>query len=117
MTEIHFRVWNIKSIKSLFESDPLQFKERDIIVQGPKGKNTVDNWIKEITSEINEMDVQALVLLDVSYKTEELQLIFNLDEVIGEWKCAVQQANNQFIGLAIRIDTGFFQHPPYVIFD
>jgi len=48
---------------------------------------------------------------------EELQLLFDRDEIDGDWKCAVPQSGAQGIGLAVRLDTGLFQDPPSIQFD
>lgn len=104
-------------MNSLFEGYHPQFKEGNTKYWGPRKNNTVDDRISDIAGVINEMDLQALVVIEGPNRVEELQLFFDRDEVGGDWKCAVQQSGAQSVGLAIRVDTGFFQDPPYTQFD
>ncbi len=104
-------------MNSLFEGDPPQFKSGDTKVKGPKKNNTVDDRINDISGVVNEMDLHALVVVEGPNRVEELQLFFDRDEINGDWKCAVQQSSAQIVGLAIRLDTGLFQDPPYIQFD
>lgn len=105
-------------MNSLFEGDSPQFKEGDTKVRGLRKNNTIDDRIADISEVINEMDLQALVVVEGSNRAEELQLFFDRDEIDGDWKCAVQQsAGAQSVGLAVRTDTGDFQNPPFTQFD
>lgn len=104
-------------MNSLFEGDPPQFKPGDTKVKGPKKNNTVDDRINDISGVVNEMDLQALVAVEGPNRGEELQLFFDRDEIDGDWKCAVQQSGAQSVGLAVRLDTGLFQDPPFSQFD
>ena len=64
MTEIRLGVWNIEWMNSLFEGDPPQLKGGDTTIRGPRRNNTVAERIHDITSVINEMDLQVLVIVD-----------------------------------------------------
>ncbi len=104
-------------MNSLFEGDPPHFKTGDTKVRGPRKNNTVSDRIADVSGVINEMDLQALVVVEGPNRVEELQLFFNRDEINGDWKCAVQQSGAQSVGLAVRTDTGAFQDPPFSQFD
>ncbi len=117
MAEIQFGVWKIEWMISLFEGDPPQFKAGDTKVRGLRKNNTVYVRIKDVSGVVNEMDLQALVMVEGPNRVEELQLFFDLDEIDGDWKCTVQQSGAQSVGLAVRTDTCLFQDPPYIQFD
>jgi len=59
-------------MNSLFEGDPPQFKSGDTKVRGPIKNNTVDDRIAYISGVINEMDLQALVVVEGPNRVEEL---------------------------------------------
>ena len=84
MTEIHFGVWTIEWMNSLLEGDPPQFKAGNTKARGLKKNNTVDDRIKDISGVVNEMDLQALVVVEGPNKVEELQLFIDRDEIDGD---------------------------------
>jgi hypothetical protein len=63
------------------------------------------------------MRLQVSVVIEVPSRVGEPQLFFDRGEIDGDWKCAVQQSGAQSVGLAVRVDTGVFQDPPYIQFD
>jgi hypothetical protein len=117
MTEIRLGVWNIEWMNSLFEGDPPQLKQGDASVRGPRKKNTVAERIRDISGVINEMDLHVLVVVEGPNRQEELQLFFELDEIDGDWNCAVQQSGAQSVGIAVRKESGLFKDPPLIQFD
>ena len=71
-------------MNSLFEGDPPQFKAGDTKVKGPRKNNTVTDRIADISGIINEMNLQALVMVEGPNRVEELQLFFDRDEIDGD---------------------------------
>jgi len=98
-------------MNSPFEGDPPQYKAGDTTVRGPRKNTSVDDRIADISGVINEMDLQVLVVVEGPNSVEKLQLFFDRPEIIGDWKCAAQQSGAQSVGLATRIDTGYWRFP------
>jgi len=77
-------------MNALFEGNPPQFKAGDTKDNRLRKNNTVDDRIKEASGVINEMDPQALVVVEGPNRIEDLQLFFDRPKITGNWKCAVQ---------------------------
>lgn len=117
MASFKFGVWNVEWMNDLFQGDPPTFKPDDETIRGPKRGNTVKERREDISGVINELDVKALVVVEGPNRAEELQLFFDAPEVDGDWRCVVQRSGAQSVGLAVRVDGGEFQDPPFSQFD
>ena len=72
MADIQVGVWNIEWMNSPFEGDPPQFKAGNTKVKGPRKNNNVDDRIRDVSGVINEMDLQALVVVEGPNRVEEI---------------------------------------------
>lgn len=116
MTTIRFGVWNMEWMNDLFTDGP-EFKSDDEKVRGPsasKSGPTVKQRRESLSGALNEIDIDALVVVEGPNKASEIQLFFDTD-VEGSWMCDVQpsKGSSQIIGLAVRTDKGHFANNPF----
>ena len=116
MGEVRFAVWNVEWMNDLFTGDdPPVFKPDDKEVRGPRKKNTVLQRRNSLAAVVNDIEVDALVVVEGPNRASELQLFFDHSLVQGDWKCDVQpvKGGSQIVGLAVRTDTNRFADPPF----
>lgn len=118
MATIRFGVWNMEWMNDLFTDGPA-FKNDDQQVRGPNPFNssnrpTVKDRRESLAGVLNEVDVDALIVVEGPNKATELQLFFDTD-VDGTWVCDVQptKGGSQIVGLAVRTDKGHFANEPF----
>lgn len=118
MATIRFGVWNMEWMNDLFTDGPA-FKDDNAKVRGPnpkykKGEPTVKHRRESLSGVLNEIDLDALVVVEGPNKAAELQLFFDTD-VTGNWLCDVQptKGGSQIIGLAVRTDKNHFADVPF----
>jgi hypothetical protein len=114
---INFGVWNIEWMNDLFTGDTPVFRPDGDVVRGPRRDNTVAQRRADVAGVINDLDLDAMVIVEGPNRVEELQLFFDQDTVNGDWRCAVQSSGAQSLGLAVRVDRGAFADPPFAWFD
>ena len=91
MGEVRFAVWNVEWMNDLFTGDdPPVFKPDDKEVRGPRKKNTVLQRRNSLAAVVNDIEVDALVVVEGPNRASELQLFFDHSLVQGDWKCDVQ---------------------------
>lgn len=118
MATIRFGVWNMEWMNDLFTDGPA-FKDDDRKVRGPNpfgldNRPTVKDRRESLAGVLNEVDVDALVVVEGPNKATELQLFFDTD-VDGTWECDVQptKGGSQILGLAVRTDKDHFANEPF----
>ena len=118
MAVIRFGVWNMEWMNDLFTDGPA-FKDDGTKVRGPNpksenGEPTVKHRRESLSGVLNEIDLDALIVVEGPNKASELQLFFDSD-VTGTWTCDVQptKGGSQIIGLAVRTDKGHFAETPF----
>lgn len=121
MAMIRFGVWNMEWMNDLFTDGPV-FKNDNQKVRGPNpfgsdNRPTVKDRRESLAGVLNEVDVDALIVVEGPNKATELQLFFDTD-VDGTWSCDVQptKGGSQIVGLAVRTDKGHFANEPFVRF-
>lgn len=96
-------------------TDGLAFKNDDQQVRGPSSsKPTVKDRRESLAGVLNEVDLDALIVVEGPNKATELQLFFDTD-VDGTWGCKVQptKGESQIVGLAVRTDKEHFANEPF----
>lgn len=118
MEKIRFGVWNMEWMNDLFIEGPA-FKDDDVQVRGPnprreRNEPTVKHRRESLAGVLNEIDVDALIVVEGPNKASELQLFFDSD-VTGTWSCDIQptKGSSQIIGLAVRTDKEHFAATPF----
>lgn len=120
MATIQFAVWNMEWMNDLFTGDS-QFHPDDRRVRGPNPRSTKNPTVKQrresLSGAINDMQLDAIVVVEGPNKAAELQLFFD-EDVDGTWHCDVQPTHksSQIIGIALRTDTGKFAANPLTRF-
>ncbi len=114
MTPVKLVTWNMEWMNDLFTagSGPAAFRADDAVPQHNK-EATVRRRRDDLSGVLNELEADIVVVIEGPNRTEELQLFFDTD-VDGEWMTYVQatKGQTQNIGIAARMDTRKFQHPP-----
>jgi endonuclease/exonuclease/phosphatase family metal-dependent hydrolase len=114
MTPVKLVTWNMEWMNDLFTagSGPAAFRGDDEVPQHNK-EATVRKRRDDLSGVLNELQADVVVIIEGPNRTEELQLFFDTD-VAGEWMTYVQatKGQTQNIGIAVRMDTRKFQHPP-----
>jgi hypothetical protein len=118
MSTIRFGVWNMEWMNDLFTDGPA-FKADNARVRGPnptmgRDEPTVRHRRDSLSGVIDDIDLDALMVVEGPNKASELQLFFDTD-VTGTWVCDVQptKGGSQIIGLAVRTDKGLFADNPF----
>jgi len=75
---------------------------------------TVRERRDDLSGVLNELKPDAVVVVEGPNRDEELQLFFDVD-VNGDWKTKVQHTSGstQDVGIAVRVDLGKFEDPPF----
>jgi len=115
MSKIKFSLWNAEWMNELFTGDPVTFHGDD--TQGYMTKHFVGERRTDISGVINDVQSDIWVLVEGPNQASELQLFFDQPGIDGDWKCTVQPAGAQSVGLAVRTDTGMFAAPAFTWHD
>lgn len=118
MSKIRYGVWNMEWMNDLFADGPT-YKADNTHVRGPnpttdRNEPTVKHRRESLSGVLNEIDLDALIVVEGPNKASELQFFFDTD-VTGTWVCDVQptKGGSQIIGLAVRTDKGHFADEPF----
>lgn len=120
MAKIKFAVWNMEWMNDLFTAGP-SFHPDDKRVRGPNpgshSNPTVKQRRESLAGAVDEMGLDALVVVEGPNKADELQFFFDQD-VQGTWQCDVQptKGSSQVVGIAVRTDGGKFTNDPFTRF-
>jgi hypothetical protein len=119
MPNLRLVVWNMEWMNDLYGPNdlPPAFKADD---DRPfhKQKATVRQRRDDLSGVLDELAPDIAVVVEGPNRTGELELFFDQD-VQGDWKVEVQpsKGQSQCIGIAVRVDEGKFEDPPFKYFD
>jgi endonuclease/exonuclease/phosphatase family metal-dependent hydrolase len=117
--DIRFVVWNMEWMNDLFVANdqPPAFRPDAEEPTHHKGA-TVRERREDLSGVLDELAPDVVVIVEGPNRPEELQLFFDKD-VAGEWLAEVQISAGmaQCVGVAVRVDGGKFEDPPFARFD
>ena len=119
MSDIKLVVWNMEWMNDIFgpNDKPPAFKPDNDETTHGHGATTIERR-QDLANALQELDADAVVIVEGPNRTGELQLFFDTD-VPGQWETQVQPSKGQTqnVGIAIRTDTGKFEDPPLKFWD
>ncbi len=119
MSGLKLVVWNMEWMNDLYGPNnlPAAFKADDEIPYHAQGC-TVRQRRDDLSGVLNELAPDIVVCVEGPNRASELQLFYDKD-VEGDWVVQTQysKGRSQIIGIAVRIDQGKFDHPPFRYID
>ena len=119
MTPIKFVVWNMEWLNDLFgpNDQPPAFRPDDETPYHTPHA-TVRQRRDDLAGVIDELAPDVLVIVEGPNRAGELQLFFD-EDVAGQWQVQVQYSKGQSQNncVAVRVDGGKFDDPPFKFFD
>ena len=119
MSDLTLAVWNMEWMNDLFgpNTEPPAFRADDHAPTHHKS-STVRQRRDDLSGVLDELAPDIVVVVEGPNRTGELELFFDQD-VDGDWAVEVQpsKGQSQCVGIAVRVDQGKFDDPPFSYHD